>query len=554
MNVNHRKTTMTIDNDFLRKIREIQVVKSSMSRTIKDLLSEFQSGKIRIPEYQRSFVWERDKQCRFIESIFLQVPVPPIFLLEKYDQIDEEDGIETMIYEVIDGVQRLTTLANFDSGKLTLSALERLQDLNQAKISQLPLQVKDFFLGRSLDVICIQSGTNPEVQFEVFGRLNQGAVALNAQELRNCMFHGYFNDFLIELSRDLTYRELLKYFPKFRSPVEGKPDKNRMQDVEMILRFFSLIDFYDEELNKYPEPRTETLNEYMRNQVKKTEIDQEYLENCFVDTLKLVQIVFSPDHFRSFLKKADKSYFTTSLNQAVFDVQMLGFLDIESDLVSQHKEVIKETFIDLCCYDRDFNEAISRSTNTKISERVSIWKQKLVEIFSNPNPYYEKLNLKKKIFTDNAICASTGMAISSFEYGDIYQGKLCHRSSLNGNDIFQPREEIVISRRTTNSPTMLIIANQSYEVDNLKEGVKLVLSYIKEEIESDSYEYHSERIKNLEFCGSPKQLSSLSNGGNIQMLPITGNLYFKMGTRVEIVSRLNALASLFSSMQPFEIK
>lgn len=546
---------MTIDNDFLKKIREIQVVKSSMSRTIKDLLSEFQSGKIRIPEYQRSFVWERDKQCRFIESIFLQVPVPPIFLLERYDQMDE-DGMEKMVYEVIDGVQRLTTLANFDSGRLTLSALERLQDLNQAKISQLPLPVQEFFLGRSLDVICIQSGTNPEVQFEVFGRLNQGAVALNAQELRNCMFHGYFNDFLIELSRDITYRDLLKFFPKFKSPAEGKPDKNRMQDVEMILRFFTLIEFYEEELNKYPEPRTETLNEYMRNQVKKTEIDQEYLENlrnCFVDTLKLVQIVFSPDHFRSFVKKADKSYFTKNLNQAVFDVQMLGFLDIELDLVSQHKEVIKETFIDLCCYDRDFNDAISRSTNTKVSERVSIWKHRIVDIFSNSNLYYEKLNLKKKFFTDNIVCALSGMTISSFEQGDIYEGKLCHRSCLNGNDIFRTKEEIKISQ-TINSPIIIMIANQIYEVDNLKEGVKLVLAFLKEEIESDNHEYHCERIKSLEFCGSPQKLSQLSNGKSISMLPITENIYFKMGTRAETISRLNEIANLFSSMQPFEIQ
>ena len=133
---------MTVDYDFLNKIRQIQVVKNSMSRTIKDLLNEFQSTKIRIPDYQRSFVWDLDKQRRFIESIFLQVPIPPIFLLEKYEEVE---GEERMIYEVIDGVQRLTTLANFESGKLKLSGLERLQDLNQAKLSQLPLSIRDFF-------------------------------------------------------------------------------------------------------------------------------------------------------------------------------------------------------------------------------------------------------------------------------------------------------------------------------------------------------------------------------------------------------------------------
>jgi uncharacterized protein with ParB-like and HNH nuclease domain len=337
---------MSVNSNFLKELQAIQVQKESASRPIKDLLNEFQSTKIRIPDYQRSFVWESDKQRRFIESIFLQVPIPPIFFLEKYEEIDDE---MRMIHEVIDGVQRLTTLANFESGKLTLSGLERLPNLNQAKLSQLPLSVRDFFLTRKIDVIYIQSGTNPEVQFEVFDRLNQGAVALNAQELRNCMFHGEFNDFLVECSHNLIYRDLLASFPKFNKPVYGKPDKNRMQDVEMVLRFFTLREFYNNEQKKYPEPRTETLNDYMRKQTQKKELSKEYLtelENVFAGSLKMVKDVFYPDHFRSFLRKPEKVYFTKTLNQSIFDIQMLGFLDYDRNLVLEHKEIIRETFID----------------------------------------------------------------------------------------------------------------------------------------------------------------------------------------------------------------
>lgn len=549
---------MTVDHNFLTEIRQIQVVKNSVNKTIKDLLNEFQSTKIRIPDYQRSFVWEFDKQCRFVESIFLQVPIPPIFLLEKYENIEGEDQI---VYEVIDGVQRLTTLANFESGKLKLSGLERLQDLNQAKLSQLPLAVKDFFLTKEIDVIRIQSGTNPEVQFEVFGRLNQGAVALNAQELRNCMFHGEFNDFLLGCSRTPVYRELLKTFPKFNKPADGKPDKNRMQDAELILRFFTLQEYYDPELNTYPEIRTSALNKYMREQLQRKEIDVTYLNTLqenFVKAATLTKDVFYPDHYRRFIKKSDKAYFTRALNQSIFDIQMLSFIAFESNNILKHKDVIREALIDLCCYDDDFISAISRSTNTKVSERVLTWKQQLVSIFEDSRPYDTKLRLKKQLFANSDICSMSGIKIPSLDQADIYEGRLCHRSNLSGNDILKPKEKISNFRRSKNSKVSFTIASQNYETDDLKQATEIILDFIRDGMINKDVEYHIQRIQSLDFCGSPPKLSKLKTleGESLNhLIPINRdeNLYFSMGGRSETVQRLTEISSLFTFMQPFKV-
>ena len=88
--------------------------------------------------YFNCFIQKWDApQCRFIESIFLQIPIPAIFLLEKIED-SENDNTGRVIFEVIDGVQRITTIANFVSGLLKLAYLETLTDLNQAKFSQLP--------------------------------------------------------------------------------------------------------------------------------------------------------------------------------------------------------------------------------------------------------------------------------------------------------------------------------------------------------------------------------------------------------------------------------
>lgn len=51
------------------------------------------------PEYQRLFRWSEGAQSRFIESFLLEMPVPPIYVIE------EDDGK----YLLIDGLQRISS-------------------------------------------------------------------------------------------------------------------------------------------------------------------------------------------------------------------------------------------------------------------------------------------------------------------------------------------------------------------------------------------------------------------------------------------------------------
>ncbi|MBN3899136.1 MAG: DUF262 domain-containing protein [Nostoc sp. NOS(2021)] len=228
---------MPVEQDILIRLKKVRVVKNTITRTVRDLINDCDNKKIGIPTYQRTFVWDSAKQYRFIESIFMDIPIPPLFLLEKFSN---ETGEK--IFEIIDGVQRITTLENFLKGTLKLAGLENLPELNQYTFLTLPPSISSLFWERQINIIIIESDTHPEIQFEVFGRLNNGSVSLNAQELRNCMFHGNFNDFLLKCRHIPIYREILEPFSKFNNVKEGKPDKNRMLDVELILRFFSLYE------------------------------------------------------------------------------------------------------------------------------------------------------------------------------------------------------------------------------------------------------------------------------------------------------------------------
>jgi uncharacterized protein with ParB-like and HNH nuclease domain len=126
---------MTLLKDYKKR----EFWQKSKNSSVKDLIKDFQSGKIVVPSYQRTFVWDIPKQCRFIESIFMDVPIPSIFLLEKLDEKDET------LFEVIDGVQRLTTLGHFSNGTLKLINLKTLSDLNQSTYPSLPQKISSLF-------------------------------------------------------------------------------------------------------------------------------------------------------------------------------------------------------------------------------------------------------------------------------------------------------------------------------------------------------------------------------------------------------------------------
>lgn len=71
---------------------------------LSELVNMQRTGDIRIrPEYQRLFRWTREQQSLFIESLILEIPVPPLFFYEN------EDGK----WELLDGLQRLSTIIKF---------------------------------------------------------------------------------------------------------------------------------------------------------------------------------------------------------------------------------------------------------------------------------------------------------------------------------------------------------------------------------------------------------------------------------------------------------
>ena len=126
--------------------------------------------------FQRQQIWKADQASSLLESIIMNVPIPPLYFAE------EENGN----WLVLDGLQRLYSIANFYNNEFALKNLEVLTELNGTKYKDLPPKAKSLLDDGMLRVNVIKKDSHRDIKYDIFMRLNRGAVTLNYQELRNC--------------------------------------------------------------------------------------------------------------------------------------------------------------------------------------------------------------------------------------------------------------------------------------------------------------------------------------------------------------------------------
>lgn len=197
------------------------------------------------PEYQRRMVWDNARKSLFIESLLMNIPIPPIFLFEwDYSR-----------YEVMDGQQRLNSIISFYNNEFKLTGLERWKELNGKTFSECPPVIKRGLDRRriSATIITTESRFNESDEEQqtmhqlVFERLNTGGMKLNAQELRNCLFSGPFNDLIIQLAGTPLFNDTWGIPRYIDNIIDGQISTmlsdnsyfKRMVDCEIILRFFA---------------------------------------------------------------------------------------------------------------------------------------------------------------------------------------------------------------------------------------------------------------------------------------------------------------------------
>ena len=306
-------------------------------------------------DFQRRRVWDDTKASRLIESLLINVPIPVCYFAEL------EDGS----YSVIDGQQRLTAIYRYLNDKFKLRSLRIRSDLNKKKFSQLGISDRRSIQSRSIRCILIQKESHPEIRFDVFDRLNSNSVKLNRQELRNSLYKGDLNKLIKELSENETFKKLRR---------SENVDK-RMNDCEMILRFFA---FYFDRFH-YQGNLAKFLDNYLQAGRK---MNLEVIHNhreIFLKTINDVDCVFGENSFRRYDPINDT--WNKSLNRAVYDIIMLYFAEIPSDIIQQKSNIILDEFKKIF-NDEGFQEDITSFPEkiVRFQSRLDKWRTTLQSI------------------------------------------------------------------------------------------------------------------------------------------------------------------------------
>ncbi len=248
--------------------------------TLEGLFNKIKKDKIIIPPFQRNFVWSISQASKLIESFLLGLPVPAIFL---YTDKNEK-------LNIIDGQQRLLSIYYFfmgyfgeeSRGRKTIFKLiglkenspfynatyESLSTSNPSAYNKLNDSVLRAFIVKQ-----IQPKDNTSI-YHIFERLNTGGTQLQGQEIRNCIYHGNFNDLLNKLNKDNNWRKIFG----------SKTFNKRKRDEEIILRFLAL--YYKRK--KYSKPMKDFLSDFMAENQNPNNSQLLEFEKIFLETTKFV--------------------------------------------------------------------------------------------------------------------------------------------------------------------------------------------------------------------------------------------------------------------------
>ncbi len=319
------------------------------------------------PEYQRLFRWSNEQRSRLIESIVLELPIPPIFLVE------DENGI----LELIDGLQRISSVIQFldhaaiDQEQLILSGCDIIRDLNDKTLDDLPLSVRLRIKRTPIRAIIIRKSGDQHIKYELFKRLNTGGSLLSAQEIRNCSSR------MIEGGEEFysVIQEMASY-DNFVAAIGRLPEQQKEQkgDEELVLRFFA-VNFFR---HGYHGNVREWLDDYMQGILfRNIEFNFDEMRDLFLGAFDFLADNFGADAFARYRDRVAQG----RLAPAYFEAVAGGLSNLTGLLNEVDGNQLREKLID-AIEDDDFIASTGPGANTieKLDRRIAIVEEHFREL------------------------------------------------------------------------------------------------------------------------------------------------------------------------------
>ncbi|MBI3582486.1 MAG: DUF262 domain-containing protein [Nitrospinae bacterium] len=317
--------------------------------------------------FQRQFIWKEDRASQLIESVIMNVPIPPLYFAE------EENGR----WLVVDGLQRVNSLLQYYQNEYGLKSLEIVKELEGLKYKNLPPKAKSLLNDGLMRVNVIKKDSHPDIKYDIFMRLNKGSVTLNYQELRNCLYRSPLNDMAKEfVSKNKDFQKILKL----------KQPHNRYLDVEFIMRVFALQEklIIKEQENKYMIKdyngrMVNFINDYMNKSSKLSTEEAEKLIDEFKETIEKVIEVFG--HQIAFKDITAK---TRRFNKAIGEFICISFRKFDKKILREKKDDVNNLLRKLLKENDKFKISISQRTSDTdvINYRINCWLKALENVLS----------------------------------------------------------------------------------------------------------------------------------------------------------------------------
>jgi hypothetical protein len=337
--------------------KDRRVITQPFDFSVRTLVDSIRDRSLTVQDvYQRNFVWDKKRSSKLVESIFLNIPIPVCYFAE------DDQGGQT----VVDGHQRLRSINEFYLGQLQLRGLEQIPTLNGKTFTDLQPRDQRIFLTKTIRCIVIMKESDPTIRFNVFERLNTGAVPLNAQEVRNCVYAGTLNNLLRDYVQ--TPQSLQAFHQSERA--------DRMGDCELLLRFLAL----DNRIDHYSPSMKTFLNNFIESNRNPSTPELARFRQRLDLSLKKVSDVFGDDSFRLWTG----ARFEPNINRAIFDAVTLCLVDLPNETLLRQRDEIRQRFKDLCLTtgEMSFGDAVAKATGdrARLTRRIRLFADQLTDL------------------------------------------------------------------------------------------------------------------------------------------------------------------------------
>lgn len=308
---------------------------TTKSFTLREVVDQINDRDIDLsPDFQREYVWKERQRTRLIESILLGIPLPAFYFNQS----------ESGAYQVVDGVQRLNTIALFMKGNHKLSAqdLEYLKDLSGLTYRELDSAALRRFRSTQIVVHVIEPQTPDEVKYDIFNRVNTLGSPLSAQEIRHAMSGYRSRQFLGDLAESAEFDDATEFQYWKRLPNgDLMRDSSRMANRELVLRFCAFRVCSLEEYRQFG-----SLDAFLMNFTKRLDgaldtpipnFQLHQLESDFRRAMFAAKKVLGSAAFRRWPLGAERR---GPINRAVFEAQANALADHDPEMLSLRSEKI----------------------------------------------------------------------------------------------------------------------------------------------------------------------------------------------------------------------